>query len=637
MNIYIDFAKGKIEKVTPAPIYFGNNNVDKITLYFKNVTSGIEWYPTLSALCSDNNPIYPRLSDTDGTGTKTIDGVDYTYYEFTLSNSNGWNLTPGRTLFYVWVNYPNTNGNKCVGTFGCTIMATSGYYQIDNPVINPELREWLENSFEQYFNEVDEKFDELSEQIGATLEQQTETIESLGQLQPSGTDTSTNILAKTSADGIWIATDNGHWYYWNGTQYADGGQYLSNANVFANYGNILKLGFNNANQCVEVGIYSFAQNDIPGISNLPNDVNTAGFIRVERSIGSTTTIYRIYQTLITSDNKQYFRTWLSTATPSNNWVVGNSEDFLYRGNSKELNISSLAELINIGTYGVVTTSLLSDYPQSADSRGGVLNVFEGKTIEYDVLKIRVYQIFTDVLGTQFYRTKGPSDANFSDWIILSYNNPKNKIALFGDSITWGRIGRNDSQVEQGKSGFVIASLLKKLNYVNYGIRGEGYVYKGVDNLNAIEKITSVDLSSFNYITLAWGINDYSHNVPLGTINDTPSATPTTIYSAIKYVIEYISNNYPSISITIFSPLNSNNYGGTSATSWAYETQNQEGYTLYDLCNAIKKCCEYYGVKYVDLRNNGVITNLNISTSLPDNLHPNQDTYYRLGEFISNYL
>ena len=165
MNIYIDFAKGKIEKVTPAPIYFGDNNVDKITLYFKNIAYGVEWYPTLSALCSDNNPIYPRLFDTDGTGTKTIDGVDYTYYEFTLSNSNGWNLIPGRTLFYVWVNYPNTNGNKCVGTFGCTILGTSGYYKVDNLVVNPALREYLETSFQQHYNEVDEKFESLEEEF----------------------------------------------------------------------------------------------------------------------------------------------------------------------------------------------------------------------------------------------------------------------------------------------------------------------------------------------------------------------------------------------------------------------------------------------------------------------------------------
>ena len=47
----------------------------------------------------------------------------------------------------------------------------------------------------------------------------------IGSLKPSGTDTSANILAFTSNKGIYVATDNGHWYYWNGSAYADGGVY----------------------------------------------------------------------------------------------------------------------------------------------------------------------------------------------------------------------------------------------------------------------------------------------------------------------------------------------------------------------------------------------------------------------------
>lgn len=47
----------------------------------------------------------------------------------------------------------------------------------------------------------------------------------IGSLKPSGTDTSTNILAFTSNKGIYVATDNGHWYYWNGSVYVDGGVY----------------------------------------------------------------------------------------------------------------------------------------------------------------------------------------------------------------------------------------------------------------------------------------------------------------------------------------------------------------------------------------------------------------------------
>lgn len=47
----------------------------------------------------------------------------------------------------------------------------------------------------------------------------------IGSLKPSGTDTSTNILAFTYNKGIYVATDNGHWYYWNGSNYVDGGVY----------------------------------------------------------------------------------------------------------------------------------------------------------------------------------------------------------------------------------------------------------------------------------------------------------------------------------------------------------------------------------------------------------------------------
>ena len=47
----------------------------------------------------------------------------------------------------------------------------------------------------------------------------------IGSLKPSGTDTSTNILAFTSNKGVYVATDSGHWYYWNGSAYVNGGVY----------------------------------------------------------------------------------------------------------------------------------------------------------------------------------------------------------------------------------------------------------------------------------------------------------------------------------------------------------------------------------------------------------------------------
>jgi len=50
-------------------------------------------------------------------------------------------------------------------------------------------------------------------------------IDDLSNGSPRYVNTSTNILALTSNQGLAVGTDTGHWYYWDGTQYVDGGVY----------------------------------------------------------------------------------------------------------------------------------------------------------------------------------------------------------------------------------------------------------------------------------------------------------------------------------------------------------------------------------------------------------------------------
>lgn len=54
-----------------------------------------------------------------------------------------------------------------------------------------------------------------------------EVVEIVGDITPKGQDTSTNILAFTENKGVYIATDNGAWYYWNEltSTYVYGGLY----------------------------------------------------------------------------------------------------------------------------------------------------------------------------------------------------------------------------------------------------------------------------------------------------------------------------------------------------------------------------------------------------------------------------
>lgn len=65
-----------------------------------------------------------------------------------------------------------------------------------------------------YVNDVNNKINNLGDDLN-----------NLEGGSPKYVDISTNILALTENKGVAVAIDNGHWYYWTGTQYADGGVY----------------------------------------------------------------------------------------------------------------------------------------------------------------------------------------------------------------------------------------------------------------------------------------------------------------------------------------------------------------------------------------------------------------------------
>lgn len=108
-----------------------------------------------------------------------------------------------------------------------------GFY---NSYTKAQLDEILENEFTSYETTINNR-----------LDAQDETIAGLGQLRPSGVDTSTNILAFTEDKGILIGSDTGDWYYWDAAQseYVSGGQYLAVGDVVTNDDSQLKDGDGN--------------------------------------------------------------------------------------------------------------------------------------------------------------------------------------------------------------------------------------------------------------------------------------------------------------------------------------------------------------------------------------------------------
>ena len=91
-------------------------------------------------------------------------------------------------------------------------------------------------------------------------------LNSINELHPSGVDTEAHILAFTSNKGIYIGSDTGKWYYWNGTQYVEGGVYQA-AQITPNTITNADLKDISINRLLETHINLFNSNDTDILAN----------------------------------------------------------------------------------------------------------------------------------------------------------------------------------------------------------------------------------------------------------------------------------------------------------------------------------------------------------------------------------
>lgn len=76
----------------------------------------------------------------------------------------------------------------------------------------------------------------------------------MGSLKPSGVDTASNILSKTSNDGIWVGSDTGKWYYWSDSHYVEGGVFIVNSDNVVYHNNDQLIDTSNNNIYAKIGI-----------------------------------------------------------------------------------------------------------------------------------------------------------------------------------------------------------------------------------------------------------------------------------------------------------------------------------------------------------------------------------------------
>lgn len=222
-----------------------------------------------------------------------------------------------------------------------------------------------------------------------------------------------------------------------------------------------------------------------------------------------------------------------------------------------------------------------------------------------------------------------------------------KWCAMGDSITEGVYSVNEngqavSHTDKTNTWAYRLARAKGWTLTNMGVGGTGFIdpKNGVETgIPADEKrgwwlAHNTDFSQYNLITVAYGVNDYNANWPLGELNDPEDdlTDPSKIYGAIQSTIEGIMLTAKKAKLILITPLNERGYGdsrGDYDSNYALGHPNS-GRTLKQVRDAIIECCEYYGIEYIDQSYTSVINRLTLKDGVesmaPDGVHPSLDAH-----------
>ena len=154
-------------------------------------------------------------------------------------------------------------------------------------------------------------------------------------------------------------------------------------------------------------------------------------------------------------------------------------------------------------------------------------------------------------------------------------------------------------------------------------------------INRYENIPSADL-----IVVFMGTNDYGHETPLGSEQDTEDKS---FYGALNVIIPALVEKHQSSKIVFVTSLH--RYGrGTSGilgTNFTYDNiPNGVGATLGDYVNALKTICAKNGVSVIDLYTECTLdpTDATVRAEyMPDGLHPNAKGHEVIAEIIESHI
>lgn len=215
----------------------------------------------------------------------------------------------------------------------------------------------------------------------------------------------------------------------------------------------------------------------------------------------------------------------------------------YMSYTASRDVTSIFELQEYGSYSINADrfNLYDDFPINA-----VPDSFTLFNIGMAYSGVFIIQILFDAHNHIWQRViNTDNNAVFLDW--RNVNNNGIRVACFGDS----RTIKNPETLSAYPD--VIKKIKKYFVVDNFGVNGA--YYQGTDVSSSTTIIKKVNFINYDIVTLNYGYNDFWGNKPLGTLNDTTTATTTGgIYQSVKAIMDSNPNCY----IFAFSPIPAKN-------------------------------------------------------------------------------
>ena len=164
-----------------------------------------------------------------------------------------------------------------------------------------------------------------------------------------------------------------------------------------------------------------------------------------------------------------------------------------------------------------------------------------------------------------------------------------KVAMFGDSITYGTDGNTSTRTDKNIPWWV--AKITGWDVANYGSGGMGWVSTRYSDTIAYDSISSVDLSQYDVITLCYGVND--NYATMGTWDSTDEDT---ICGQVNKCINYIGTQNRSAIIILIATWNT--AGSGLFPDYGYAPRRTGGFTRYELSAELEKIAEHFKIGFI---------------------------------------